>query len=170
MKRFSKILSQSNYLVFRIDKIMRVKLVSNLFFIRHKSKIRSIDRIRSLILFATRFAKTKQSGIIKDTLNRSEVLHEVKEHRKLLYTLRRRKANWIGGVVLRNCFLKHVIDGKIEGRIEETGRLGRRRKQILDDLKEMRGYCKLKVEALDCIVWRTRFRRPFGPDIIQTME
>jgi len=72
-------------------------------------------------------------------LNRSEVLHEVKEHRKLLYTVRTRKVNWIGGVVLKNCFLNLVIDGKIKGRKEETGRLGRRRKQILDDLKEMWG-------------------------------
>jgi hypothetical protein len=127
---------------------MRVKTISNLFFIRHKN-IRSIDSICSLILFATRFAEAKQSVIIKDALNRSEVLHEVKKHRKHLYTVRRRKAIWIGGVVLRNCFIKHVIDEKEEGRIEETGRLGRRRKQILDDLKEMRGYCKLKVEALD---------------------
>jgi hypothetical protein len=69
---------------------------------------------------------------MKDTLNGSEVLHIVLEHRKLLQTVMRKKANWIGGAVLRNCLLKHVTDGKIEGR------LGRRRKQILDDLKEMR--------------------------------
>ena len=36
-----------------------------------------------------------------------------------------------------------------------TGRRGRRRKQLLDDLQEKRGYCKLKDEALDCTVWRT---------------
>jgi hypothetical protein len=123
-----------------------------------------------LILFATRFAKTKQSVIIKDILNRSEILHGVKEHRKLPNTVIRRKANWIGGVVLTNCLLKHVIDEKIEGRIEEMGRLGRRRKQIMDDLKEMRGYCNLKEEALDRTVWRTGFRRSFGLAITQTTE
>jgi hypothetical protein len=32
--------------------------------------------------------------------------------------------------------VKHVIEGKLEGRIEMTGRRGRRRKQQLDDLKE----------------------------------
>jgi hypothetical protein len=42
----------------------------------------------------------------------------------------------------RNCLLKHVIEGKIEERIEVTGRRGRRH-QLLDDLKEKRGYCKL---------------------------
>jgi hypothetical protein len=54
----------------------------------------------------------------------------------------------------RNCLLKHVIEGKIEGRIEVTERRGRRLKHILDDLKENRGYWKLKEEALD----RTLFR------------
>jgi hypothetical protein len=38
-----------------------------------------------------------------------------------------------------------------------TGRRGIRRKQLLDDLKEKRGYWKLKEEALDPTVWRVRF-------------
>jgi hypothetical protein len=42
-----------------------------------------------------------------------------------------------------------VIEGKVEGRIEMMGRRGRRRKQLLDDLKEKRIYWKLKEEALD---------------------
>jgi hypothetical protein len=44
----------------------------------------------------------------------------------------------------RNCLLKHVIKGKIQGRIDVTGRRERRRKKLLDYLKEKRGYCKLK--------------------------
>jgi hypothetical protein len=48
----------------------------------------------------------------------------------------------------RNCLIKHVIKGQIEGRIEVTGRRGRRRKQILYALKENRGYCKPKEAAL----------------------
>jgi hypothetical protein len=51
-----------------------------------------------------------------------------------------------------------------------TGRQGRRCKQLLDDLKEMRGYWKLKEEALDPTQWRTRFGRGYGPVIRQTME
>jgi hypothetical protein len=39
-----------------------------------------------------------------------------------------------------------VVEGRIEGRIEMTGSRGRRPKQLLDDLKETRGYCKLKEE------------------------
>jgi hypothetical protein len=49
-----------------------------------------------------------------------EVLQRVKEERNVLQTIRR--ANWIGHIVRRNCLLKHVIEGKIEGRIEVTGR------------------------------------------------
>jgi hypothetical protein len=50
------------------------------------------------------------------------------------------------------------------------GRLGRRRKQIRDDLKEKKVYYKLKEEALDRTVWRTRFGRSFGPVVMQTTE
>jgi hypothetical protein len=56
-----------------------------------------------------------------------------------------------------------VSEGKLEGRIEVMGRRGRRRKQLLDDLKEKRRYCELKEEALDRTVWRNRFGRGYGP-------
>ena len=49
---------------------------------------------------------------------------------------KRKKANWIGHSWRRNCPMKHVIEEKIEGRIEVTRRQGRRRIQILDDHKE----------------------------------
>jgi hypothetical protein len=39
------------------------------------------------------------------------------------------------------CLLKHVVEGTIEGRIKVMGKQGRRYKKLLDDLKEMRGYC-----------------------------
>jgi hypothetical protein len=56
---------------------------------------------------------------------------------------------------LRNSLLQHVIDGEIEGRVEISGSRGC--KQLLDDLKEERGYPKLKEEALDRTVLRTGF-------------
>jgi hypothetical protein len=40
-----------------------------------------------------------------------------------------------------------------------TGRRVRRRRELVDDLKERRGYSYLKEEALDHIVWRARFGR-----------
>ena len=44
-----------------------------------------------------------------------------------------------------------------------TRRRGRRRKKLLDDLKDRRGYCHLKEEALDRTMWRNRFGSGFRP-------
>jgi hypothetical protein len=52
-------------------------------------------------------------------------------------------------------------------KIDVTGRRGRRRKQLLDDLKERIWYCKFKEDALDRTLWRTRFRRGYGPVVRQ---
>jgi len=54
----------------------------------------------------------------------------------------------------RNCLLQRVIEGKIKGGVEVTGRRGRRRRKLLDELRERRGYSHLKEEALDRTVWR----------------
>ena len=70
--------------------------------------------------------------------------------------------------MLTNCLLKHLFGGKIGGRIEETGRRGRRRKQLLDDVKEKREYCKLREEALDRTVWRTSLGGGHGPAVRQS--
>ena len=51
-----------------------------------------------------------------------------------------------------------------------TGRQGRRRRKLLDDLKERRGYSHLKEEALDHTMWRAHFRRGFGPLVRQTTK
>jgi hypothetical protein len=64
-------------------------------------------------------------------------------------------------ILCTNCVLKHVIDEEIEGSIEVTGIHGRRCKQLLDGLKETRGYWKLKEEALDRTLWRTPFGRGY---------
>ena len=56
-----------------------------------------------------------------------------------------------------------MIEGKIEEGIELTERQGRRRKQLLDNIKETRGCRKLKEEALDRTVWRPRFGRSYAP-------
>jgi ribosomal 50S subunit-associated protein YjgA (DUF615 family) len=67
-----------------------------------------------------------------DSVNNEAVLHRVKEERNILHTIRRRKANWIGHILRRNCLLNHIIEGKIRG----TRRRGRRRKQLLEKLME----------------------------------
>ena len=59
-------------------------------------------------------------------------------------------------------------EGKIKGVIEVTERRGRRRRKLLDDLKDCRGYSHLKKEALDRTMWRAPFGRGFGPVVRQT--
>jgi hypothetical protein len=70
----------------------------------------------------------------------------------------------------RNCLLQRVIEGKIQRGIEVTGRQGRRRTKLLDDLKERRRYSHLKEEALERTMWRARFGRGFGPVVRQTAK
>jgi hypothetical protein len=52
-----------------------------------------------------------------DRVRNEEILHRVKEERNILHTIKSRKATWIGHILRRNCLLKQVIEGKIEGRI-----------------------------------------------------
>jgi len=73
----------------------------------------------------------------------NEVFQRDKEERNTLQ-IKRRKANWIGHIFRRDYLLKHVIEGKIQGRIELTEIRGRRRKQLMDYLKVKSGYWKLK--------------------------
>jgi hypothetical protein len=84
--------------------------------------------------------------------------------------IRKRKANWIGHILRRNCLLKQFIEGKIKGEIAVTRRRGRSRKKLLDDLKDRRGYSHLKEEALDRTIWRNRFGRDVGPVVRQNTE
>ena len=84
-----------------------------------------------------------------DHVRNEDVLLRVKEQRNILHEIRKRKANWIGHILRRNCLLQRVAKGKIQEGIEVTGRRGRRRRKLLDDLKERRGYSHLKKEALD---------------------
>ena len=105
-----------------------------------------------------------------DHVRNEEVLLRVKEQRSILHEISKRKANWVGHILRRNCLLQRVIEGKIKGGIEVTGRRGRRRRKLLDDLKERRGYSHLKEEALDRTVWRARFGRGFEPVVRQTAK
>jgi len=50
-----------------------------------------------------------------DHVRNKDVLVRVKEQRNILYEIRKRKANWIGHILHRNCLLQRVIEGKIQG-------------------------------------------------------
>ena len=90
--------------------------------------------------------------------------------RNILHEIRKRKANWIGHILRRNCLLKQVMEGKVKGEMEVTRRQGRRRKKLLDDLKDRRGCCHLKEKALDRTMWRNCFGGGFGPVVRQNIE
>jgi hypothetical protein len=105
-----------------------------------------------------------------DHVRNEDVLLRVKEHRNILYEILKRKSNWIGHILCSNCLLQRFTEGKIQGAIEVTGRQGRRRRKVLDDFKERRGYSYLKEEALDRTIWITRFGRGFGPLVRQTTK
>jgi hypothetical protein len=105
-----------------------------------------------------------------DHVRNEEVLLRVKDQRNILYEICKRKANWLGHILRRNCLLQRVIEGKIKSGTEVTGRRGRRRKKLLEDLKERRGYCHMKEEALDRTMWRAGFGRGFGPVVRQTAK
>jgi hypothetical protein len=81
----------------------------------------------------------------------------------MLHEISKRKANWICHILRRNCLLRQFSDGKVKEGIEVTGRQGTRRRKLLDDLKERRGFSRLKEETLDDTMWRARFGRGFGP-------
>ena len=105
-----------------------------------------------------------------DHVRNEEVLLRVKEQRNILHEISKWKANLIGHILCRNCLLQRVTNGKIKGGIDVTGRRGRRRRKLLDDLKERRGYSHLKEETLGRTMWRAHFGRGFGPVVRLTAK
>ena len=94
----------------------------------------------------------------------------VTEQRNILHEIRKRKAKCIGQILQKLCLLKQVIKGRIKGEVEVARRRGRRRKKLLDEFKDRRGYSHLKEEALDCNMWRHRIGGGFGPVVRQSTE
>ena len=89
------------------------------------------------------------------------VLKRVEES-NIQQAVKRRNANWIGHILRRNCLLKRVFKGEIEGRLEVTGIRGMWRKKLLDDHTENRGYWKLKVgrtrsQSVENSLWKTQW-------------
>ena len=89
-----------------------------------------------------------------EKVTNEQVLDHIGEKRTLLNNILRRKANWIGHILRRNCLLHHAIEGQMT-EVKEVGR--RRRTQLLDDLRNMRRYWEIKEEAEDRKGWRRQF-------------
>jgi len=100
----------------------------------------------------------------RDRVRNEEVFRRFKQESNSLLIIKRREVNRIGHILHRNCLLKYVIEGNVEGRIGVTGRRGRRRKKLLDYPKEVRG------EILHRTPCRRRFGRDYGPVVGQTTE
>ena len=80
-----------------------------------------------------------------EKVTNEHVLHRIGEKRTLLNNILRRKANWIGHFLRKNC----LIHDAIEGQMTEVKGVGRRRTQLLDELRKRRRYWELKEEAED---------------------
>ena len=50
-----------------------------------------------------------------DHVRNEEMLLRIKEQRIILHEISKRKANWIGHILRRNCLLQGVTEGKIKG-------------------------------------------------------
>jgi len=131
--------------------------------------LRAVDQ-KHLESFEMWCCRRMEKISLTDHVRNEEVLLRVKEQRNILHEICKRKANWVGHILRRNCLLQRVIEGKIKGGIKVTERRGRRRRKLLDDLKERRGFSHLKEKALDRTMYRARFWRGFGPVVRQTTK
>ena len=84
---------------------------------------------------------------------RESTNERIGEKRTLLNNILCRKSNWIGHILIRNC---HLYDD-IEAEMTEVKGVGRRRMQLLYDLRNRRRYCVLKEKAEDRNRWKRQF-------------
>jgi len=82
--------------------------------------------------------------VVGPTVKNKVVLYNSQRRNDILYTAKERKAVWTGYILVRNCLLKHITEGKIKEMIYVTGRRGNIPKQVLDDLKYWTRDCTLK--------------------------
>jgi hypothetical protein len=92
--------------------------------------------------------KTKLSEKVTNV----QVLDLIGEKKTFLHNILRRKSDWIGHILKRNCLLHDAI----EGQIMEVKGVGRRRTQLFDDLRNRR-YWELKEEAEDRERWKREY-------------
>ena len=87
-----------------------------------------------------------------------------------IYIYRERvRESTVSQIVYRYAALQNLNINRVKF-IKINKASGRRRKKLLDDLKDRRGYCRLKEEALDRTMWRNRFGGGFEPVVRQNTE
>ncbi|KAI5721796.1 hypothetical protein M8J77_025821 [Diaphorina citri] len=94
----------------------------------------------------------EKNGKIKwsDKIRNEEVLRRVGEERSILKTIKKRKANWLGHILRRDCIQRRIMEDKIEGK---RGR-GRRKFGMLSDILKGKSYAELRDDAQDREKWR----------------
>ena len=97
--------------------------------------LRAVDQ-KNLESFETWRWRRMEKISLADHVRNEEVLLRVKEQRNILHEISKRKANWIGHILRRNCFLQRVIEGEIKGVRELAGRRGRRRRSCWMTLRK----------------------------------
>jgi hypothetical protein len=85
-----------------------------------------------------------------------------------LLTYNKNKQGWLDWLGLAYELSSKTCYWRKDRMRELMGRQGRRRKQLVDDIKKTRVCWKLKKK--DCTLWRTRFGRGCGPVIRETIE
>ena len=70
---------------------------------------------KQLESFEMWFWRMTEKIIWTDYVRNEEVLLTAKEQRNILHEISKRKANWIGHILHRNCLLQQVIEGKLKG-------------------------------------------------------
>ncbi|KAI5717433.1 hypothetical protein M8J77_005795 [Diaphorina citri] len=85
-----------------------------------------------------------------DKIRNEEVLRRVGEERSILKTIKKRKANWLGHILRRDCIQRRIMEDKIEGK---RGR-GRRKFGMLSDILKGKSYAELREDAQDREKWR----------------
>jgi len=95
--------------------------------------LRAVDQ-KHLESFEMWYRRRMEKISWTDHVRNEDVLLRFKKQRNILREIRKRKAKWIGHILRRNCLPQGVIEGKIQGWIEVTGRRGRKRRKLLDDL------------------------------------
>lgn len=125
------------------ENFMTLQLASKIYSLRGKKKtnVKPEKKVRN---FAFHLTGRRMEIIQIDRLSNKDVLYRVEEKRNVLHTVKRRKAIWIDHILYRDCFLKNIIEGNIERRIEVMGRQERRRKHLLRGFKETKGYRKFE--------------------------
>ena len=88
-----------------------------------------------------------------EKITNEQFLDRIGEKITPINNILRRKANWIGHILRRNCLLHDAI----QGQMMEVKGVGGRRTQVLDDLRKRRRYWEIKEEVEDQKRWKRQF-------------